>query len=83
MVPVFILGLYKSGTSWLLNCLCAHAQFRGLREIDVVRATMAPEADNIGQLRPREEWLRGIFTRNSWGTLDIDKLLEVVCEHCR
>ena len=51
--PVFIVGQYKCGTSWLLHALSAHPDAIGVAELDVVRAayefdgeraTLAPSA---------------------------------------
>ena len=38
MEPLLIVGMYKSGTSWLLACLSAHRQCLGFREVDLIKA---------------------------------------------
>ncbi len=38
MEPLFIVGMYKSGTSWLLACLSAHDQCVGFREVDLIKS---------------------------------------------
>lgn len=41
MEPLLIVGMYKSGTSWLLACLSAHRQCIGFREVDLIKAVGA------------------------------------------
>ena len=62
--PIFIVGLYKCGTSWLLSCLHAHPQVRALREFDLVRAIQGGE----GRLRlaSREERMARFFGSSAW-----------------
>ena len=58
MQPVFIVGQYKSGTTWLLSALSAHPAAVGLREIDVVRAGTTEDC----ALPPREERFAAFFS---------------------
>ncbi len=37
MEPLLIVGMYKSGTSWLLASLSAHPQCIGFREVDLIK----------------------------------------------
>jgi len=64
--PVFIVGLYKNGTSWLLSALAAHPQFSALRELDVLRSV----GGRTGQrLLPRRERLMNVFGRSAFCAL--------------
>jgi len=36
--PLFIVGMYKSGTSWLLRILDQHPSLHGVKEIDLISA---------------------------------------------
>ncbi|HSE77799.1 MAG TPA: sulfotransferase [Alphaproteobacteria bacterium] len=76
MVPVFILGMYRSGTSWLLRSLCAHPAIRGVPELDLVRPTLRADATEARHIRPRSEWLHQFFADNRWARLDIVSLLD-------
>ena len=76
MVPVFILGMYRSGTSWLLRSLCAHPAIRGVPELDLVRPTLRTDATEAWHIRPRSEWLHKFFADNRWARLDIVSLLD-------
>merc|ERR1712207_14302 len=41
------MGMYKSGTSWLLHVLAAHPELIAWREFDIIRATYANEPGPI------------------------------------
>ncbi|HEX7966562.1 MAG TPA: sulfotransferase domain-containing protein [Gammaproteobacteria bacterium] len=69
--PVFIAGMYKSGTSWLLRILDRHPAFRGVKEIDLIGAGAGRAADGDALL-PAPERLAGYFARNAWGALPKD-----------
>jgi sulfotransferase family protein len=69
--PVFIAGMYKSGTSWLLRILDRHPAFRGVKEIDLIGAGAGRVADG-DTLLPSSERLAGYFARNAWGALPKD-----------
>jgi hypothetical protein len=61
--PVFIVGQYKCGTSWLLQALSAHPHAVGTSEIDVVRAAYRIERRTATPASPDERLAR-FFT--SW-----------------
>jgi len=57
---IHIVGLYKCGSSWLLQALAAHPQLIAWREFDVLRAVYAPDRSPgalprrlLDHLRPR------------------------------
>lgn len=62
--PVFIVGLYKNGTSWLLAALAAHPQFSALRELDVLRS-VADCGGRVKLLPPRQR-LANVFGRSAF-----------------
>ncbi len=49
--PLFIVGQYKCGTSWLLRILSAHPQAVGASELDIIRATYLIEGPQA-RMRP-------------------------------
>jgi hypothetical protein len=69
--PVFIVGLYKNGTSWLLSALAAHPEFTGVRELDVLRAVAGRSGRRL--LPPRER-LANVFGRSSFCALRAEQL---------
>ena len=69
--PIFIAGMYKSGTSWLLRVLNAHPRVKGVKEIDLLRAG-AGEPERGDALLPMKERLFGYFGNNSWGAMPKD-----------
>ena len=69
--PVFIAGMYKSGTSWLLRILDRHPAFRGVKEIDLIGAGAGRAIEGDAILDPSER-LAGYFARNAWGALPKD-----------
>src|SRR5215469_1047756 len=70
--PVFIVGLYKNGTSWLLSALAAHHEFSALRELDLIR-TISRRRWGL-QLRPSRERLARIFGRTEFCALRSEQL---------
>lgn len=65
--PVFIAGMYKSGTSWLLRILDWHPCFRGASEFNpIVAGTGCAEAMT---LLPLPERLAGYFALYTWAGL--------------
>lgn len=60
--PIFITGMYKSGTTWLLSILAEHPDVKAFREIDTVRAYFD---GSPGSLQPRDHIDRAkhFFTR--------------------
>jgi hypothetical protein len=75
--PIFIVGLYKCGTTWLLSALSAHPQALGLREFDIIRAAAVGNADRI-ELAPPQERVKAFFARSSWCQADPDTALQVL-----
>jgi hypothetical protein len=72
--PVFIVGQYKCGTTWLLRILSAHPNVIGVGEIDVVSATcniksgmavLAPPADRLSRFFDKSMWCNA-YTGNGW-----------------
>lgn len=70
--PVFIVGLYKNGTSWLLAALAAHPQFSALRELDVLRS-VADCGRRVKLLPPRQRLAR-VFGKSAFCGLRADML---------
>ncbi len=69
--PVFIVGLYKNGTSWLLSALAAHPEFAALRELDVMRSVAGRDGRRL--LPPRER-LANVFGRSAFCALRAEQL---------
>ena len=70
--PIFIVGLYKNGTSWLLSALAAHPEFSALRELDVLRSV----AGRSGRrLLPPEERLTNVFGRSAFCALRAEQFV--------
>lgn len=69
--PVFIVGLYKNGTSWLLSALAAHPEFAALRELDVLRSVAGRRGRRL--LPPRER-LANVFGRSAFCALRAEQL---------
>jgi len=69
--PVFIVGLYKNGTSWLLSALAAHPQFAALRELDVLRSVAGRSGRGF---LPPEERLANVFGRSAFCALRAEQL---------
>ena len=61
---VFICGLYKCGTSWLLQALSRYSQAVGLREIDLLKLTH--QAKPPFKAFAKETMLANILGRNAW-----------------
>jgi hypothetical protein len=74
--PIFIIGLYKCGTSWLLNVLNAHPRIAAVEEIDILRAVCQFAMDEKGswirgsipQLASVEDRINRVFDKSSWST---------------
>lgn len=73
--PVFIVGQYKCGTSWLLSALSAHPDVIGVGEIDVVRAA-CDIRDGSPELAPERERLERFFGRTAWCSANTVDALE-------
>lgn len=69
---VYIVGLYKNGTSWLLAALAAHPQFTALREIDLLRAVARGKSKM--KLRSARERLANVFGRSAFCGLRAEQL---------
>lgn len=70
--PIFIVGLYKNGTSWLLAALAAHPEFSALRELDILRSVAYRRWGF--RLRPANRRLSGIFGRSEFCLLSSEQL---------
>lgn len=69
--PVFIVGLYKNGTSWLLAALAAHPEFAALRELDILRSV----AGRSGRrLLPPSRRLANVFGKSAFCALRAEDL---------
>jgi hypothetical protein len=69
--PVFIVGLYKNGTSWLLSALAAHPEFAALRELDVLRAVAGRSGRS---LLPPGQRLANVFGKSAFCALRAEQL---------
>ncbi|MGH2507223.1 MAG: sulfotransferase domain-containing protein [Gammaproteobacteria bacterium] len=83
--PVFIVGIYKCGTSWLLRVLDQHPAMRGIRELDLLKAGAGDE-DNGDKLLGRNEVLFNYFGVNLWSLLrgdtnEVSKTTEILLKH--
>ena len=68
---IFIVGLYKNGTSWLLSALAAHPEFAALRELDVLRSVTGRSGR---QMLPAEERLSNVFGKSAFCALRAEQL---------
>lgn len=71
--PVFIVGLYKNGTSWLLSALAAHPQFAALRELDVLRSVAGRDGRT---LLPAHVRLANVFGKSAFCALKAEQLAQ-------
>jgi Sulfotransferase family len=69
--PLFIVGMYKSGTTWLLRILDQHPALCGVTEIDLIRAG-AGKVELGDTLLPAKDRLINYFSANSWAALPKD-----------
>jgi hypothetical protein len=71
---VFIVGLYKCGTSWLSHIFDKHGEFRGVREIDIIKCAYGKLED--GSYIEREARARTLrfFGLNDWCMLSKAKV---------
>ena len=69
--PVFIVGLYKNGTSWLLSALAAHPEFAALGELDVLRSVAGSHGR---KLLPSRERLANVFGKSAFCGLRAEQL---------
>ena len=69
--PIFIVGLYKNGTSWLLSALAAHPEFAALRELDLLRSVSGRGGR---QLLGPEVRLANVFGRSAFCALRAGQL---------
>jgi Sulfotransferase domain len=77
--PVFIVGQYKCGTTWLLRILSAHPNVIGVTELDVVSAScdlksglavLAPTAERLSRFFDKSMWCNA-RTRSGWDYTDV------------
>src|SRR6266436_1679538 len=84
MKPVFIVGQWKCGTTWLLNILSAHPQVLGVDEVDVIRCTYNFENDQRPYASAPERLNRFFnlsgwslyYDKSGWKNRDVVGLLE-------
>jgi Sulfotransferase domain len=63
--PIFIVGQYKCGTSWLARILGAHPDIIGVHEIDIVDASCKIKNGAV-TLAPMEQRLDRFFDKSAW-----------------
>ena len=77
--PVFIIGQYKCGTTWLLRILSAHPHVIGVAEIDVVKAAcdfkwgtavLAPTAERLSRFFDKSMWCN-TYNEGAWAYTDV------------
>jgi hypothetical protein len=77
--PVFIVGQYKCGTTWLLGILSAHPKVIGVEEMDVVRAAcdfkwgaavLAPTAERLSRFFDKSMWCNA-YNGGAWTYTDV------------
>jgi len=77
--PVFIIGQYKCGTTWLLRILSAHPNVIGVAEMDVVRAAcdfkwgaamLAPTAERLNRFFDKSKWCNA-HNDGAWAYTDV------------
>ena len=72
---IFIVGMYKSGTSWLLAALSAHPDLIGLRELDLVKAVCRQKGAFFESRSPKER-VAHFFGSSSWCSFDREFLVD-------
>lgn len=77
---IFIIGMYKSGTSWLLSALSEVPGIAGLREIDILDG-VALRASAGYVLRDRAERLEYVFGGAAWCALPVDYQSDAALRH--
>lgn len=77
--PVFIVGQYKCGTTWLLRILTTHPDVIGVTEIDIVHAScdmkdgavaLAPSAERLDRFFDKAMWCN-LRTSSGWEYADV------------
>ena len=77
--PVFIVGQYKCGTTWLLRTLSAHPHVIGVAEINVVKAAcdfkwgaavLAPTAERLNRFFDKSMWCNA-YNGDAWAYTDV------------
>ncbi|HZA38267.1 MAG TPA: sulfotransferase [Candidatus Baltobacteraceae bacterium] len=77
--PIFIVGQYKCGTSWLARILSAHPEVIGVHEIDIVDAsckvkngavTLAPMQQRLDRFFDKADWCND-YTPSGWEYADV------------
>ena len=68
---VFIVGMYKSGTSWLLSALSAHPDAAGIREFDILKG-VSLSRQKTPVLKSVEARINHVFGGNSWCATALD-----------
>jgi hypothetical protein len=82
--PIFIVGQYKCGTSWLARILGAHPDVIGVHEIDIVKAScnrkhgavaLAPMQQRLDRFFDKSDWCNN-YTPAGWEYADVVARLE-------
>jgi len=73
MKQIFISGMYKSGTSWLLSILSAHPDLVGFRELDIIRGLFETAGHRSSSRAPADR-MRQILGRYPFCRLDAKEL---------
>jgi hypothetical protein len=77
--PVFIIGQYKCGTTWLLRILSAHPHVIGVAEINVVKAAcdfkwgtavLAPTSERLSRFFDKSMWCN-TYNESAWAYTDV------------
>jgi hypothetical protein len=63
---VFIVGLYKCGTSWLSHIFDKHGEFRSVREIDIIKCAYGKLEDGSYIEREARARTMNFFGLNDW-----------------
>jgi hypothetical protein len=63
--PIFIVGQYKCGTSWLAGILGAHPDVIGVSEIDIVDSSCNVK-NGVVTLAPMEQRMDRFFDKSAW-----------------
>lgn len=66
LLPVFIVGQWKCGTTWLLNILNAHPHVVGQDEIDIIRCSCNVDQAGCYSIASTQERIERFFNLSGW-----------------